>query len=298
MTIDLERAASFMAAHARVLDRRRFDLLVGDGAPARLRTSVLDAVDAYRNPDGGYGWGLEPDLRAWGSQPAAALHAFEAMADAAPATSPHAVGLCDWLDAVTHADGGLAFALPIDDPAACAPFWVDADPDASSLQITAAVAARAHRVARHDAEVAHHPWLATVTRYCIDAIRALDAAPFAYVLSFAVQFADAAADSTDEARGVLDHLGPFVPHDGALVVAGGAEGETLHLLDFAPEPDRPVRALLSGDAVAADLDRLAGLQQPDGGWVVDFDSFSPAASLEWRGYATVRAVATLRANGR
>ena len=34
----------------------------------------------------------------------------------------------------------------------------------------------------------------------------------------------------------------------------------------------------------------------DGGWVVDHGSFSPIAALEWRGYATVRAVEILRAN--
>jgi hypothetical protein len=48
--------------------------------------------------------------------------------------------------------------------------------------------------------------------------------------------------------------------------------------------------------VATDLDRLAALQQPDGGWTVDYISASPAAALEWRGYATVKAFATLRAN--
>ena len=31
---------------------------------------------------------------------------------------------------------------------------------------------------------------------------------------------------------------------------------------------------------------------------MDFASYSPAASLEWRGYATVRALLLLRANGR
>ena len=53
-----------MAAHGRVLDRRRLELLEG-GDPA----AVLAALDGYRNPDGGYGWGLEPDLRAQESQP-------------------------------------------------------------------------------------------------------------------------------------------------------------------------------------------------------------------------------------
>jgi len=49
-------------------------------------------------------------------------------------------------------------------------------------------------------------------------------------------------------------------------------------------------------AVAADLERLASEQLEDGGWTVDFQSYSPAAALEWRGYATVRALSVLRDN--
>jgi hypothetical protein len=77
-------------------------------------------------------------------------------------------------------------------------------------------------------------------------------------------------------------------------VAGGAEGETMRALDFAPRPDRPVRALFSQETIDAELRRLIGEQQEDGGWRVDFKSYSPAAELEWRGYATVRAAEILR----
>ena len=48
-------------------------------------------------------------------------------------------------------DGGLPFALPVPDPAGCAPFWARRTPTESSLQITAVVAAAAHRVAAGDA---------------------------------------------------------------------------------------------------------------------------------------------------
>ena len=107
MSSQLTAARGFMAGHARVLDRRRFELLF-EGADA---TPVLAALGAYRNPDGGYGHGLEPDLRASESQPAAALHAFEVFAEVAPVTAPEAVELCDWLDAVALPDGGLPFAM-------------------------------------------------------------------------------------------------------------------------------------------------------------------------------------------
>ena len=259
---------------------------------------MLAALDGYRNADGGYGWGIEPDLRAPESQPAGALHALEAIADAGPETTDTALGLMDWLDQATLDDGGLPFALPIANPAACAPFWAQANSGESSLQITAAVAAQAHCAARFDARINGHPWLGRVTRYCFDAIASIDEAPFAYVLSFALRFLDAAADTHPEAIELLRHLGQFVPADGAIPVAGGAEGETLHLLDYAPAPGRPVRDLLDEKAVIRDLDRLEHGQLADGGWAVNFDSYSEAAALEWRGYTTVSATSILLTNGR
>jgi hypothetical protein len=160
--------------------------------------------------------------------------------------------------------------------------------------MTTQVAAGAHAVARHVPAVGRHPWLARATAHCLDAIGA-EARPLtAYELLFSLRLLDAAADRVPEAGPLLGRLGARLPRDGTLPVEGGAPGEALHLLDLAPSPGRPVRALFPDAVVAADLERLAGRQQPDGGWPVDFPTSSPAAALEWRGYATVRAVAILR----
>ena len=204
--------------------------------------------------------------------------------------------LCDWLDAVALPGGGLPFALPIEDASGCAPFWAQADPQAFSLQITAIVAAHANRVAAHDPAVAGHPWLARATSCCLAAIGELEAAPAAYELAFAVRFLDAVHDRDGAAPGLLARLGQFVPSDGRLRVVGGLPDEALRPVDLAPEPGRPARTLLDAAAVAADLERLAAEQEGDGGWSVDFQSYSPAAALEWRGYATVRALSVLRDN--
>jgi hypothetical protein len=292
MNADLSAALSFMAAHARLLDRRRLELLLTDGGPG----PVVAALDAYRNPDGGYGWGLEPDLRAAESQPGGALHAFEALADVAPATSPRAVELCDWLASVSLPDGGLPFALAIADPAGSAPFWAQADPTVSSLQITAYVAGMAHRVAVHDPAVAGHEWLARATDYCLAAAGEVRDASEAIQLAATMGFLDAAHAVRPEAAGLLERLGRFIPADGRVRVTGGAAEEMMRPLDFAPAPDRPVRALFSQETIDAELEWLAGQQQDDGGWLVDFRSYSPAAELEWRGYMTVRAISILRRN--
>lgn len=257
---------------------------------------MIAALGAYRNHDGGYGWGLEPDLRASESQPAAAMHALEVLVEVAqevPDISEEAVILCDWLDDRTLADGGLPFALPIAQTAGCAPFWVQADPTVSSLQMTTQVVANAHILARHLPMVAEHPWLAPATAYCVDAIRQIDHRPHAYELLFALRFLDAAGDTVTDAEGLDAHLGQYLPADGPLPVEGGIDGEVLHPLDFAPAPGA-VRDLFSNDVIEADFERLARLQQADGGWPVGFASASPAAALEWRGYATVSAVTILR----
>lgn len=293
MSVDLAAAANFLATSARVLDRRRFQLLFGHGSDA----AVLAAVDGYRNADGGYGWGLEPDLRSSTSQPGGALHAFDVFADVGAAASDRALALADWLASVTLPDGGLPFALPVPDPVACAPFWAGADPGRSSLQITGIVAGAAHRAAARIPALASHPWLTTATDHCVRVVAALTEAPHPMELAFTVQFLDAARSRPD-AGAALERLRPYVPGDGVLHVTGGAEDEYMRPLDFAPLPDGPARSLFDGAVVDAELDRLAGAQQPDGGWTVDFDSYSPAATLEWRGLRTVDTLILLRANGR
>ena len=293
MTVDLSAAADFLAGSARVLDRRRFDLLFGDGAVG----PVLAAVDGFRNPDGGYGWGLEPDLRSRTSQPGGALHALEAFADVAPATTGRAGEVCDWLLSVTLPDGGLPFALPLPDPVACAPFWVSAEAGESSLLLTAFVVATAHRVGIADPVVAAHPWLARATAFCLEAVRNIGPSPHAMAMAAASQALDAASATSPHAAELFDRLRPHLPADGVLHVDGGAEDEYMRPLDFAPLPGGPARSLFPAEIVDAELQRLADGQQPDGGWTVDFHSYSPAAALEWRGHRTVEALKLLRANG-
>ncbi|MCE7002944.1 hypothetical protein LWC34_08895 [Kibdelosporangium philippinense] len=291
MTADIAKATSFMATHARVLDRRRFELLMGTAEAS----AVLAAVDGYRNPDGGYGWGLEPDLRAPESQPGGALHAFEVFAEAKMRT-PRAAELCDWLESVSLPDGGVPFALPVADPAGCAPFWLQADPKQAALQSTAFVTAVALRVAEFDPAVAEHSWLRKAVEYCFRTIDAITDQPFAIEMCFAVHMLDAAHERYPEAQGLLDKLGQFIPADGLVPVAGGKEGETLRPLDFSPLPDCPSRRLYKPEVITEELRLLADQQKDDGGWTVDFHSYSPAAEMEWRGYKTVSAVTVLRGN--
>ena len=107
-TPDFDAAADFLAARARVLDRRVFQRLFCGGAAEPVR----DAVAAYRNADGGFGHALEPDLRAAASQPAAVEMALRIM-DLADAWDERLVrDAIDWLAAIAPAEGGATFVVP------------------------------------------------------------------------------------------------------------------------------------------------------------------------------------------
>ena len=209
-----------------------------------------------------------------------------------------AVGLCDWADSVSFNDGSLPFAFSMDDPGGSAPFWANADETEPSLWMTSAVCGPAHRVADHDPAVGEHPWLARATEFCLAESAALDEPPFAIALMFILQFLDASHDRDPRSAEQLARLGAMLPESGTLPVPGGSEGEELTPLELSPIADRPLRALFSPDAVAADLDRVEGGQRDDGGWEVDFASYSPQAKLQWRGYTTVWALSVLRGAGR
>ena len=128
------------------------------------------------------------------------------------------------------------------------------------------------------------------------AIEAIDDDPHALALAFALQFLDAVHDNYPEAGDLLDRLGERIPADGLVHVQGGLEEEMMRPLDFAPAPDRPVRRLLRPGDDRRRAERLVDQQQDDGGWPVDFASYSPAAGLEWRGHMTVRALSILKRN--
>jgi len=113
-------AAAFVAANARVLDRRRFQRLFEDGPAAPVR----DAVAAYRNDDGGFGHGARNRTAAApGSQPAAVAMALRMMDETDAWDEDLVRGACDWLARWPPAEGGAAFVEATLAGWAHAPWW-------------------------------------------------------------------------------------------------------------------------------------------------------------------------------
>jgi hypothetical protein len=283
---DFDAAATFIAANARVIDRRRFERLFGDGDAQPVR----DAVAAYRNADGGFGHALEPDCRAPGSQSLAVEMALRIMDETDAWDEALVRGACDWLGAVAPAEGGVAFVEPTLAGWPHAPWWVAEEGDPASVIATALIAGTLH------ARGVSHPWLDRATELTWRLIDGL-ADPGPYDMRAVFSFLQRVPDR-DRAREVFGRVGPLTLDRKLVTLDPETPGEVHFPLDFAPEPDSLARDLFDEATIKANLDHLARAQLEDGGWTFNWLAWSPAAERDWRGFLTVEALRILRANGR
>jgi hypothetical protein len=268
MPIDRAAAENFIWSAARLVDRHRYSLLFANG-PAE---PVVEALRGYRNPDGGFGHALEPDLRCPASQPAPTLYALEILDEAGATDGELARDARGWIAQVAEPDGGLPSVLP------------------GYEQYTLALAA-----VLHAGGVADDAWLDRATNWCWRSIEAAEQ-PGGYWLKYACAFLDAVPDE-QRALAATASLTARVDSSGVAPV-GGVEGEALRPLDLSPRPGSRSRGLLGEDQIEAHLDAVESEQQQDGGWIFDWLAWSPAQTTDWRGNVTLRALTWLHDNGR
>ncbi|HTT29804.1 MAG TPA: hypothetical protein VMG37_15425 [Solirubrobacteraceae bacterium] len=283
MPVDHAAAETFIWSAARLVDRHRYTMLFEDGAVE----PVIAAIAAYRNPDGGFGHALEPDLRCPQSQPAATLSALETLHEARRLDSVMASGARVWLAQISARDGGIPSALPGFESYPHSPWW-SAEPG-SMLTFALAGVLHAGRITGDD-------WLERATGWCWRAIDDANRKPTGYWLKFACAFLDAVPDE-DRARAALASLQPRID-PASFAPAAGTEGERLRPLDISPRPRSRSRALFSDADIEAHLDEVENGQQADGGWMFDWLAWSPEQTSAWRGFVTIRALTWLRDNGR
>ncbi len=283
---DIDAAERFLAAQARALEWQRFERLFGGGGPDPVRA----AVAAYRTPDGGFGYALEPDGRCPGSQPLAIEFALHTLDEADAWDAGLAEGACGWLAAHAPAEGGAVFVNPSIDGWPHAPWWIPEDGGPASIITTALLAATLH------ARRVQHPWLDHATDMLWTRIGNLTTAG-PYDMRAVLSFLDHVPDR-QRARQAAGRIGPMILDQGLVTLDPDAPGEIHTPLDFAPEPGSLARDLFDKPVIEAHLDHLAAAQQADGGWTFNWLAWSPAAEREWRGAMTVNALYLLRANGR
>ena len=282
MRADFAAARDFVVREGRVLERRLFARLF-DGADPH---GVVDAVRGYRNPDGGFGHGLEPDKRCPDSQPLDVQIALETMDAAGDVDRTLALGACDFLESVADERGAVPPVLPSIAAYPRAEHWGDGD-FPPGLNPTAGIAALLHK---HRVE---HPWRERATRFCLEEIERSPPEE-AHTIRVALLF----VEHVSAAESLVEPLVERLPTASYFRADPHDPGYGLTPLDFAPRPDSRWRSLFADDDVDGHLDRLERDQADDGGWPLTWTPPSEASSLEWRAIQTILAIRVLRAYGR
>jgi len=285
MPVDIDAAERFVLANARLLDRHRLAVLL-HGAPVE---PVLDALRAYRNPDGGFGHALEPDIRAPTSEPSSTLHALVVLAEVGALEDPIVGEAAAWVASIAERDGGVPFSLPAAAAHPHAPF-LSLPPSLGGSFFTLALAGLLWEAGSNE------PWLERATDWSWERLEEPGNLE-AYGVKCALDFLDRVPDET-RAYEAIERLRPHQEADGSIPVRGGAENERLTALTLSARPGLRSRALFTGDQIEADLDGVEEGQQEDGGWMFDFGVWSTGQLAECRGLVTLLALATLDAHGR
>ncbi len=283
---DLQKAETFIWSNARLLDRHRF-VHEFKGGP---REPVLAALAPYQNPDGGYGNGLEPDLRGPVSQPQPVEFALHILDELDALREPMVQRALDYLVGITTSEGGVPFVLPMAEEYPRAPWWNTGPEPPAAINPTAGIAGLLHK------HGINHPWLGPATEFSWRSIEAdQERGGYDYLTIF--PFLEFVPDRA-RAQAAFQRISSELLRSDLVTLDPNVTEHAFMPLDFAPSPQSPQRALFDDATIEAHLDALDAHQRLDGGWPISWEPPSKLAELEWRGVATLRALTIFRAYGR
>jgi hypothetical protein len=283
--VSLDRAGEFVWRNARLVERALFNHLFVAPSPR----SVVAALSAYQNDDGGFGNALEADIRAPASMPVACEVALIILAQAGICDQPMANALGGYLASVAAANGRVPIVTReiLDYPRAA--HWSRPSFEGDSPNPTAGL------VGMLLYQGVQSQWLSWAIEWCWRRLeRPLDDA---HETASALRFLEYAPDR-DRAREVALRVAREADETRWFLKFPGRTRYGVTPLNLCPTPDAVARAAFSDEIVNAHLDALAELQQDDGGWPITWEAPGAGAAIEWRGRFTLDALITLRAYGR
>ncbi|HQD19113.1 MAG TPA: hypothetical protein PK128_10550 [Bacillota bacterium] len=280
----VSRAREFILTHARLLERRLFEVHFEGADPYQ----VCQVVRGYQNRDGGLGHALEPDVRCSQSQPLFVAIGLAALEEVQCRDLGLAISTCSYLESVSDSRGLVACLTEEAYRDPIAQHWIGLG-DTPGLNPTADLCGLLYF---HGVE---HEWLALATETCCEMV--IEDPPLeAHTLLCVSRLAQYIPGRKIGER-LLEVIADTLPRADYFIPSAPVERYGLTPLHFAPKPDSMCRKLFSQDQIDGHLEDLLGRQMSDGGWPIDWKAPGPAAELEWRGRRTLDAICTLSAYG-
>ncbi|MDO7905899.1 prenyltransferase/squalene oxidase repeat-containing protein [Paenibacillus sp. JX-17] len=284
------RATDFIYRHARLLDRLRYEYHF----EGRSANDVIAALRAYQNEDGGFGHGLEPDIRAPFSQPVTTEFAFGIMDEIQRLDEDMLRAAGRYLGSIAAEDGGFPRALDSLNTYPHAPWWEVTASGSGSLNPTGTILGLLYKW-EDSHSLMKEPWFESAASFVWSRLPHTDRNDYHDLIN-AITFLVHAPERPETAA-MLDMIDGWLEQPGVIETDPNKEGYAHKVLDWAPHPDSYASKYISAELLEQHLAWLTATQLEDGGWPISWEAPSIAAELEWRGSLTVSRLLTLRSYG-
>lgn len=285
---DFQRAKDFILANARMIERRLFDFYFESGDV----NGVFHAVYAYRNPDGGFGHGMEPDTSSPGSQPLFSIMALETLDEVGYLTKELILkDFMPYFKSVTTPKGGIPWMFRPKTDYPCAKHF-------KTVKEWAALSTTAPLLGILEKYEIAIPWMKKAEQFVWSEFERIhDKHAFCYLcvprwLTFLMN-----TKKRDKAEKTINDLKNWISTSGIICEDRTDDGWGLygkpHSLNYATSPDNILNSLFTRKTIESDLIELLKRQKEDGRWDTWY-GISEGTKLEWAGIQTLSVLKTLK----
>ncbi len=278
--------------NARMIERRLFDFHFENGS----QEGVYHAVYSYRNSDGGFGHGMEPDTASPESQPLFSIMALETLDEVGYLNKEIIIDdFMPYFERITTDKGGIPWMLRPKSEYPCADHF-------KTVKEWAALSTTAPLIGILEKYNVAIPWIKSAEQFVWSEFeRIKNKHAFCSIcvprwLTF-LRY----TKSQDKAETKLNDLKKCILNDGVICKDKSDEGWGLygkpHSLNYAPSPESVLYSLFSKETIESDLKELINRQKDDGRWDTWY-GLSEGMKLEWAGIQTLWTLKTLKSYSR
>ena len=271
-----------------MIERRLFEYHFVNGN----KEGVYHAVYAYRNPDGGFGWGMEPDTASPESQPLFSIMALETLDEVGYLNAEILLkDFMPYFKSITTEKGGVPWMLKPKSDYPRADHFNDVK-EWAALSTTAPLLGL---LEKHNVNI---PWMEKAEVFVWSELERLGKKHVFCNLCTPRQLLFLEhTKSKAKAKRAIENLKQWILEDGVLCKDKTDDGwglyEKPHSLNYAPHPNHILNPIFPKEMIEADLDELIHRQKPDGRWDTWY-GLSEGMKLEWAGIQTLWVLKVLR----
>ena len=285
---DFLKARDFILTNARMIERRLFEFHFANGD----KNGVFHAVCAYRNTDGGFGHGMEPDTASPESQPLFSIMALETLDEVGYLTKEIILkDFMPYFEGVTTEKGGIPWMFRPKSTYPCEEHF-------KTVKEWAALSTTAPLLGLLEKYEIDIPWMKKAEEFVWSEFeRIQDKHVFCYLcvprwLTFLEN-----TKSRTKAKKTINDLKNWISNNGIICKDKTDEGWGLygkpHILNYATSSESILYSLFTKETIESDIKELIIRQKEDGRWDTWY-GISEGTKLEWAGIQTVWVLKTLK----